>query len=230
MSRVSGLAVAPPGRPIRPSRPTARRVAADTADASGLDLLRCGRAVDAAVTGTLVERWDGTHWTIVPTPKPPGAKGAELDGIACTSASTCLAAGAIDNPNQQTPLAERWDGTHWTILSTPKPPGAQGGLLNGVACSSQAACTIAGLAFTPSHPYIYADRWNGAKLTFQSTPALPGAFDIDNPAVACPSATSCTAVGAFTNTFPYGPKLRASAFLCRRWLMVSLAVGLRIGS
>src|SRR5262249_8306822 len=77
-------------------------------------------------TGTLVELWDGTHWTIVPTPKPAGAKGAELDGISC-GVSVCLAAGAIDNPSGQLPLAERWDYNHWTILPTPKPPGAQGG-------------------------------------------------------------------------------------------------------
>ncbi|MGN6169419.1 MAG: hypothetical protein ACTHQQ_14800, partial [Solirubrobacteraceae bacterium] len=157
-------------------------------------------------TGTLVERWNGTHWTIVPTPKPAGARGAELDAIACTSGSVCLAGGAIDNPNRQTPLAERWNGTHWTILSTPKPPRAQGGVLSGVACTSTTVCTFAGLAFTSSLPYVYADRWNGAKFTFQSTPALPGAFDIGNPVVACGSASTCMAVGAFTNTFPNGPK------------------------
>ena len=164
-------------------------------------------------TGALAERWDGTHWTIVPTPKPTGAPGAELDGIACTSSSACLAAGALDYPKQQTPLAERWDGTHWTILSTPKTPGAQGGVLSGVACTSETACTIAGLAFTNSLPYVYADRWNGARFTFQSTPALPGAFDVGNPGVACPTASSCMAVGAFTNTFPNGPKFG----LAERW-------------
>jgi hypothetical protein len=162
-------------------------------------------------TGTLAERWDGTHWTIVPTPKPAGKQGAELDAVACASSSDCLAAGANDYPKQQTPLAERWDGTHWTIVSTPKPPGAQGGVLSGVACSSPTACTIAGLAFTNSLPYVYADRWNGSKFTFQSTPTLPGAFDVGPPVVACRTASSCMAVGAFTNTFPNGPKFGLAA-------------------
>jgi hypothetical protein len=159
-------------------------------------------------TATIVERWDGRHWTIVPTPpKPVGVPGAEIDAIACTSSSSCLAAGALDYPpNQQQPLAEHWDGAHWTILSTPKPPHAQGGVLSGVACTSQTACTISGLASTNSGRYLYADRWNGAKFTFQSTPALPDALDIGNPVLACPSASTCMAVGAFTNTFPNGPK------------------------
>jgi hypothetical protein len=164
-------------------------------------------------TGTLVERWNGTSWTIVPTPRPAGAPGAELDGIACTSDSACIAAGAIDHLNHQTPLAEEWNGTNWTILSTPRPPGAQGGVLSGVACTSHAACTIAGLAFTTSLPYLYAERWDGNHLTFESTPALPGAFDIGNPVLACASASTCMAVGAFTNTFPNGPKFG----LAERW-------------
>jgi hypothetical protein len=163
-------------------------------------------------TGTLVELWNGSDWTIVPTPIPAGAKGAELDGISC-GVSVCLAAGAIDNPSGQLPLAERWDYNHWTILPTPKPPGAKGGFLNGVGCWSEGTCTIVGLAFTPTHPYVYADRWNGATLTYQATPPLPGAFDIDPPAVACPTATSCMTVGAFKNTFPNGPRLG----LAERW-------------
>ncbi len=43
-------------------------------------------------TVTLVERWNGTAWTQVPSPSPSAA-GNELSGVAATSASNVWAVG-----------------------------------------------------------------------------------------------------------------------------------------
>jgi hypothetical protein len=44
------------------------------------------------VTASLIESWDGTHWSAVPHPQP-GIQGRELVGVSCVSQTTCTAAG-----------------------------------------------------------------------------------------------------------------------------------------
>jgi hypothetical protein len=41
---------------------------------------------------TLIESWDGTRWSVVPTPSP-GVENRALNGVSCASATTCTAAG-----------------------------------------------------------------------------------------------------------------------------------------
>jgi hypothetical protein len=146
-------------------------------------------AVGASTTTTgtaraLAERWNGTRWTIQPTPNPrPG--GAFLNGVSCTSASACTAVGS----SNAGALAERWNGTRWAIQATPNPSQG-GGSLSGVACTSASACTAVG----GSNAGALAERWNGTTWRIQPTPnpAQGGGF---LTSVACTSASACTAVG-----------------------------------
>ncbi len=43
---------------------------------------------------TLAERWDGTHWTIQPTPDPSTTESI-LYSVSCPSASACVAVGGV---------------------------------------------------------------------------------------------------------------------------------------
>ena len=152
--------------------------------------------------GTITERRDGTTWSIQPTPTS-GSPGSFLGAVSCTSPSACTAVGNTASAL----LAERWDGATWTVQSTPNPPGTQGqgGFFSGVWCSSPSACTAVGLIFfSPSAPATVAERWDGSSWSVQVTPNLPGAYDIDPPAVSCPVLSVCIAVGGYTNN---GPKV-----------------------
>src|SRR4051812_13203241 len=42
---------------------------------------------------TLAESWNGSRWTIVPSPNQPGATNDQLLGVKCISSSDCLAVG-----------------------------------------------------------------------------------------------------------------------------------------
>ena len=148
-----------------------------------------GASITAGASRALAERWSGTRWTIQPTPSPPQG-GGFLNAVSCTSASACTAVGSSSAGT----LAERWDGTRWTIQATPDPPQG-GGSLSGVSCSSASACTAVGAshAFTPTATTL-AERWDGTRWTIQATPNPPqGGGGLNG--VACPSASTCTAVG-----------------------------------
>ena len=153
---------------------------------------------------TLAERWDGTSWAIQSTPNPSGATASLLTGVSCASTTACTAVGLYhkSRPGSDTTLAERWNGSSWSIQSTPNPTGANGIQLNGVSCSSATACTAVGLyrKDVSGVGVTFAERWNGSGWVIQSTRNPGGARRSHLSGVSCPSATACTAIGSYTDS------------------------------
>src|SRR5713101_3545209 len=79
-------------------------------------------AVGTAGANTLAEHWDGSAWSIVPTPNPPGLPTVSLNAVAAISASDIWAVGG--NPPSQSgysgqALLEHWNGSTWSIVAVP---------------------------------------------------------------------------------------------------------------
>jgi hypothetical protein len=168
-------------------------------------------------TGTLAERWNGHTWSIQPTPNPPGHGIKLLNGVACTSRSSCMAVGNVFDPaNGQGlgTLAERWNGRTWRIVPTFKaaPAGGNAGL-NSVSCTSAAACTAVG---NQTLAKTLAERWNGRAWQVQATPNPVGAQNVALAGVACPARTVCTAFG-LNLTVPGSPVTLAERWSGGRW-------------
>jgi hypothetical protein len=148
---------------------------------------------------TLVERWNGTAWQIQPSPNAVGASTSELDGVACTSPTSCEAVGdsMLSASDTFRSLAEHWDGTAWRIQPTANPAGANPVYLFGVSCSAATACTAVGEYESHQATLLpLAERWNGTAWALQSVPNPAGAAGTQLNSVACPTATVCSAVGA----------------------------------
>jgi len=132
-------------------------------------------------SGTLVEHWNGASWAIVPSPIPDGATGARLESVTCSNASSCMAVGSCEDPKVlYVTLAEQWDGSAWTVLSTPNPPSAKEAVLSSIACDAITHCIAVG-ASAPGGPNFttLGEEWDGAAWTIQETadPLTPGAAD-----------------------------------------------------
>ena len=140
-------------------------------------------------TKTLAERWNGNAWTIVSSPNPAGASSSSLNGVACPVASTCFAVGAYTKANQQRVLVERWNGSSWSIASSPSPAGRP--TLASVACFTASSCTAVGTKGAST----LVERWNGTKWAIVPSPSPPGALSSELRAVHCPTAAVCFAVG-----------------------------------
>ncbi len=72
---------------------------------------------------TLIQHWDGTQWSIVPSPDGPTGDGV-LNGIAASGPNDIWAVGEYDNSNFGNPgkaLTMHWDGTSWTVFIPPNP-------------------------------------------------------------------------------------------------------------
>jgi hypothetical protein len=153
----------------------------------------------------LSEVWNGSSWSIQSVPKPTGAKGILLSGVSCTSSSACTAVGNYNNASgTQVTLAERWNGTSWSVQTTPNPTEAKGSFLKGVSCSSSSACiAVGGYQYTTglsSSTYAFAEVWNGSSWSVQSTPNPTGATTSVLRGVSCASSSACTAVGSYVNS------------------------------
>jgi hypothetical protein len=59
---------------------------------------------------TVIEHWDGSAWTLVPTPNPPSVVVNVLLGVAATSPRNAWAVGTTD---YQSTLIVRWNGQAW---------------------------------------------------------------------------------------------------------------------
>ena len=66
--------------------------------------------------GTLIEAWDGSSWSIVPSPNPINGLGyPRLNGVSCAGPSRCMAVGDY----AYFTLIETWNGSAWSVVAGP---------------------------------------------------------------------------------------------------------------
>ena len=77
----------------------------------------------------LAEHFNGTSWSVVPTPSLPSGTAGQLKSVVAVSSNNVWAVG--DNTG---PLIEHWNGTSWSIVSTPSV--GEAGTLNAVTATT----------------------------------------------------------------------------------------------
>lgn len=101
---------------------------------SGVNVVGLGGTPDS----TLIEHWNGTAWTIVPSPSP-GSKD-NLTGVTASNASDSIWAvgyGTPEGATQPQTLTLNWNGTAWTTV--PSPDAGSPSVLTSVATHPGAA-------------------------------------------------------------------------------------------
>ena len=143
--------------------------------------------------GTLAEHWDGSTWTIEPT---PGGLTAKYTAVSCTTPNACLVVGKSDLSDFVT---ARWDGASWTSTTAPPTDTFIGTDYLGLSCGSTVnACVAVGAAQTARFDFTYvalAAAWDGSSWTLQTTTSPSGATANELVAVSCATERSCVAVG-----------------------------------
>jgi hypothetical protein len=149
----------------------------------------------------LAQAWNGRTWSVVPTPNHGSSSATTLSAVSCPSAGFCVAAGTWTSvAGQSYPLAERWQGGHWSILAMPDPVTATTTVLTGVACASATACVAVGYFDNPYFIQTLAEAWNGHRWSVQRTQNVPNPTSTvwgQLNAIWCLSARDCTAVGDY---------------------------------
>ena len=129
-----------------------------------------------------------SQWSITPSPDQLSSQGFAaynvLNSVSCSKETYCEAVGAGPNGT----LVETWNGTSWSIVSSP-----DGGYLNGVSCTSSAFCVAVGE--TPN------GSGSGVPLILNDGQVMPvpdpGSGGDGLNGVSCTSSSNCVAVGAY---------------------------------
>jgi hypothetical protein len=153
---------------------------------------------------TLTEQWNGTSWSILPSPNTSTTVNNDLAAISCTTASACAAVGAASSSAiaAQT-LIEQWNGATWSIVPSPNPVFGAGvnafNQLSGVSCPTASACSAVGQTTfapgPPGDPYTtqsLMEQWDGTAWSLDPTLNQSAGFT----GVSCVTASACVAVGS----------------------------------
>lgn len=139
---------------------------------------------------TLIESWDGTKWSVVPSPNKTTLESNSLYGVSCASVNSCIAVGEYPNAHHAaSTLIESWNGTTWSIAASPND--SRGNDLFGVSCTSPKHCQAVGRGADMT----LIESWNGVTWTKSASPSRSSALSSVLAGVSCVSGTWCGAVG-----------------------------------
>ncbi|HEX9065688.1 MAG TPA: hypothetical protein VF843_11315 [Streptosporangiaceae bacterium] len=197
--------------------PAARRVPTP-GSSSVLNNIYCVAASDCWAVGDYatahqgtrnqILHWTGKAWRTVAAPNPGGSAGSsvsELFGIRCTSSRNCWAVGYYTGRQGFRNEALRWNGSRWTVVSTPQPGTATSGRVDelfDVTCVSASHCWAVGQDGVQGGTTVSRNeilRWNGRSWRLVRgvpNPAGTTSGDINGlSAIRCSTASHCLAVG-----------------------------------
>ena len=126
---------------------------------------------------TLAQLWNGSDWTITSSADVAGSVNTSLSSVSCLSITSCFAVGTYFKSGISRTLVERWDGTRWSIVSSPNPAGAGRADLDGVSCHGLTSCFAVGnwgaplVAGKPTKTLI--EHWNGTRWSIMPPDSCP---------------------------------------------------------
>ncbi len=138
-------------------------------------------------------------WTLESPPNPTYANTSYLSDVACPSTASCLAVGH-SSAAEGKGIAEYWNGKAWTLIY-----GGADRFPRSVSCGSATVCWAVGTQGSASEVlverYEYEageGEWWGDAYTAKKPIVPEGATALRLNAIACTSATECTAAGYYT--------------------------------
>ncbi len=117
---------------------------------------------------TLVEHWDGTQWSIVPSANVAGANINELYGVAAVAVNDVWAVGLATSTSDNRTLIEHWDGSQWSVA--PSPNIETSDYFHDVAAVSANDVWAVGESGLYPNVHTLAVHWNGSDWSIVSTP------------------------------------------------------------
>ena len=125
----------------------------------------------------LIEAWNGSSWSIVPTPNV-GTADNELLSIGGDTPNDLWAVGFTSTSAGFKTLIEHYDGVAWTVTSS-SPAGPSDNVLTSVAASGPSDVWAVGYQTTPSGQYhSLVEHWNGIAWAVTPLPSANDSIDV----------------------------------------------------
>ena len=169
---------------------------------SSTDVWAVGYHVFFGGQQSLALHWDGTAWSVIPTPTiTQGGVGSPADdalsSITAISSHDIWASGSLNYGNQG--LIEHWDGTSWNVVPSPAPSTISNlYTLNSIAADASGHVWAVGQDLNAGLPLI--EQWTGTSWMIVSSPPPPTIGSGERSSlsgVTAVSGTSVWAVGSY---------------------------------
>ena len=192
-------------------------VSADDVWAVGTDFSAAGPQL------TLIEHWDGSAWSVVPSPDlGPGTN--QLNGVAAVSANDVWAVGNTSVGGVIQTQIEHWNGTAWSVVPSPNVAGANANQLNQLTVVSAKNIWAVGYWAVLDQQYAtLAEHWNGTSWSVVRTPKSASVnYDLQGSAPRSPSASDSWAVGSIYDNATQTFKSLAEHWNGKGWKRVTI--------
>jgi hypothetical protein len=118
---------------------------------------------------TLIARWDGSAWSAVPSPNSGSGDNA-LRGVVALGADDAWAVGSAANASSvPETLIEHWNGSAWSIVSSPNQ-GTGGNVLQAVSAVAANDVWAAGFSGSGAGSQTLVLHWNGSAWSIVPSP------------------------------------------------------------
>ena len=153
-----------------------------------------------ARSSKVFQNWDSPTtcgWSVVPSPN--GSSSSALSGVAVVSASNIWAVGSSGNQmsGAQT-LIEHWNGTSWSVVTSPNPGSIYNTLYGVTAVSASNIWAVGYYVKTTGVTLTLIEHWNGTSWSVVTSPS-PASGNNELFSVSAASASSIWTVGFLTN-------------------------------
>lgn len=177
---------------------------------SANDVWAVGNEINAKPqqNNTLIEHWNGRRWSVISSPNP-GTVESILQGVSVVSANDIWTVGnySLTNGHNKT-LIEHWNGTTWSVVSSPNV-GKFSNVLNGVsAVSSNDIWAVGYNVASPGNVDLtLTEHWNGRNWKAVPSPSPSSSANYLNGVVAISK----------TNVWTVGYTDKAGGSLIEQW-------------
>jgi hypothetical protein len=118
---------------------------------------------------TLIEHFDGTRWTVVPSPNPApsppfvGPVSNELYDVDAVADNDVWAVGRTFDLSSSRALVQHWDGSAWTVVPSPHP--GRYSILRSVSAVAADDVWAVGTKVVHGLQVTFAAHWDGSRWT-----------------------------------------------------------------
>jgi plastocyanin len=151
------------------------------AAASSTDVWAVGANIDQVTLyhATLIEHWDGTAWTVTPSPNV-GTGDNFLNAVSARSATDVWAVGYYeDDVGSVFSLIEHWDGATWSVVPSSNP-AASGNYLYGVTARTGSDAWAVGYFYSATAGTLQSlvEHWDGRNWRVTASPNVDSAASL----------------------------------------------------
>lgn len=136
------------------------------------------RASQSAFSQALIERWNGSAWSLVTPTVPTGAKASNLNSVVALSSSDAWAVGSyLPSGSERTQgLIEHWNGSAWQPVTTPQTANIAPSEFFSVSAANAQDVRAVGRYFVGSEGMGRAliAHWNGVTWSLVASPTPSG--------------------------------------------------------